>query len=661
MPCSPAGCPRLEEALERAAAGSRVLPGDEAFKLYDTYGLPRDFIEDLASNQGLRFDAEGFAREMEGAAREGARQEQLRRPQGRGLHASAPTADARTLWQRPATRSRAMPRPDLQSVPVVALFDDAKQQVWTLPAGWPERLGGPGAHTVLRRGRRSGVRSGLARGRAGALASERRGPSRRRAAARAPDRAARPARIRIGGLVIRRSRRRRCAMRPAATTPARTCSTRALRQVLGPHVKQAGLAGGARSPALRLRALPARSPPTSSAASSDIVNEAILRNEPVTTRSATPRRRSPRARWRSSARSTATACAWCPSAMGLQHRAVRRHARPRHRRHRALLITEESGVAAGVRRVEALTGLGALAFARPRSHDVRTRPHRSSTPAPTMWSRGSRRGVQIAGEGRQGSRPEAGQGGRRTTPAARRSRSPSATSRWSAGGSTMPARTCCGPSPIRSSPRSPRGSFSSPDPPPEGKVAMVASVTGNVTGRLKAGQLVKELAPMVGGGGGGRPDFAEAGGKDPAQIDAMLAAAPEVVQATAGSVSGGPIRIEPTPTPCDTCSPSSSCWLASAVPGVRADLLVARRPGFSWSCPTARAKTRARWSPTRSRARPACAPPSRPPAVHARRAFDDTSKSTPARRACRPTWCGPSSRWSPRSTRRPCRPRARWA
>ncbi len=71
-------------------------------------------------------------------------------------------------------------------------------------------------------------------------------------------------------------------------------------------------------------------------------------------------------------------------------------------------------------------------------------------------------------------------------------------------------------------------------PTADGKVAMVVSVTGNVSGRLKAGQLVKELAPMVGGGGGGRPDFAEAGGKDPAQVDAMLAAAPEVVQRLLG-------------------------------------------------------------------------------------------------------------------------------
>jgi alanyl-tRNA synthetase len=59
------GLPRLEEALERAAAGARVLPGDEAFKLYDTYGLPRDFIEDLVTHQGLAFDAAGFEREME--------------------------------------------------------------------------------------------------------------------------------------------------------------------------------------------------------------------------------------------------------------------------------------------------------------------------------------------------------------------------------------------------------------------------------------------------------------------------------------------------------------------------------------------------------------------------------------------------------------------
>ena len=41
------------------------LRGDEAFKLYDTFGLPRDFIEDACRDQGIRFDSAGFDRAME--------------------------------------------------------------------------------------------------------------------------------------------------------------------------------------------------------------------------------------------------------------------------------------------------------------------------------------------------------------------------------------------------------------------------------------------------------------------------------------------------------------------------------------------------------------------------------------------------------------------
>jgi alanyl-tRNA synthetase len=63
----------------------------------------------------------------------------------------------------------------------------------------------------------------------------------------------------------------------------------------------------------------------------------------------------------------------------------------------------------------------------------------------------------------------------------------------------------------------------------DGKVSLVVSVTKDLTARVQAGRLVKELAPIVGGGGGGRPDFAEAGGKDAARIDDLLAKAPEVV------------------------------------------------------------------------------------------------------------------------------------
>ena len=54
----------------------------------------------------------------------------------------------------------------------------------------------------------------------------------------------------------------------------------------------------------------------------------------------------------------------------------------------------------------------------------------------------------------------------------------------------------------------------------------MVAVTPDLTGRIKAGQIVKEIAPIVGGAGGGRPDFAEAGGKQPEKIDEMLEKAP---------------------------------------------------------------------------------------------------------------------------------------
>jgi alanyl-tRNA synthetase len=68
-------------------------------------------------------------------------------------------------------------------------------------------------------------------------------------------------------------------------------------------------------------------------------------------------------------------------------------------------------------------------------------------------------------------------------------------------------------------------------PSAEGKVTIIVTVTPDLTKRAPAGQLVKQLAPMVGGGGGGRADFAEAGGKDPSKIGAMLAETQKVVEA----------------------------------------------------------------------------------------------------------------------------------
>jgi len=64
---------------------------------------------------------------------------------------------------------------------------------------------------------------------------------------------------------------------------------------------------------------------------------------------------------------------------------------------------------------------------------------------------------------------------------------------------------------------------------PEGKVSIIAGVTPGLTKRIQAGKLVGAVAKFVGGSGGGKPEIAEAGGKDQSQIDAALKGAPNVV------------------------------------------------------------------------------------------------------------------------------------
>jgi alanyl-tRNA synthetase len=56
----------------------------------------------------------------------------------------------------------------------------------------------------------------------------------------------------------------------------------------------------------------------------------------------------------------------------------------------------------------------------------------------------------------------------------------------------------------------------------DGKVALITGVTKDLTSKLHAGKIVQELAKQVGGSGGGRPDLAEAGGKDTSAVETTL-------------------------------------------------------------------------------------------------------------------------------------------
>ncbi len=62
-----------------------------------------------------------------------------------------------------------------------------------------------------------------------------------------------------------------------------------------------------------------------------------------------------------------------------------------------------------------------------------------------------------------------------------------------------------------------------------GKASLVGVVSQDLRKRLNAGQIIKKVAEMVGGSGGGRPDFAQAGGKNAEKLDQALQAVYNIV------------------------------------------------------------------------------------------------------------------------------------
>jgi alanyl-tRNA synthetase len=52
---------------------------------------------------------------------------------------------------------------------------------------------------------------------------------------------------------------------------------------------------------------------------------------------------------------------------------------------------------------------------------------------------------------------------------------------------------------------------------------LLVAVTPDLTAKIKAGDIIKNIAPIVGGTGGGRPDLAQAGGRDATKLDEALA------------------------------------------------------------------------------------------------------------------------------------------
>jgi alanyl-tRNA synthetase len=528
-----AGLPRLEELLDRAAASpDRRLPGDEVFRLYDSLGVPVDFIEDLAGERQLTLDREGYERAMEGQrerARAGSTFDQ-KKAAGFTFASDA----ARTALEQTPDRFVGYDTTAIEDATIVALFDAARAQVEALAAGaqgfvvtdrTPFYLeaggqvsdtgsvsaatgeatvegvvrvvpGGPRAHRVI-------VTSG--RLEAGSL-------------------------VRLAVDVVRRDAIRR-------NHTATHLLHAALRQVLGPHVKQAGSLVAPD----RLRfdfVQPSAIQADAIARIERIVNDEVLKNTAVTTEV------------------KPTAEAMAAGAMALFGEkygdTVRVVAIPgfslelcggTHVRATGdiglFAITSESGVAAGVRRVEAVTGTGAYEQYSAQQRGYHELLHALGADAAQAKTAVERLQADVKRLTRelQDAKVKAAMGGGSGAASG-------GDDRIALNGASLIARRAdgldrAGLRTLADSLKEKLGSgvvvLASEG---DGKVSLVVSVTKDLTGKVQAGQVVKKIAPIVGGGGGGRPDFAEAGGKDPGKIADLLKESRAVVERMLGTAGG---------------------------------------------------------------------------------------------------------------------------
>jgi alanyl-tRNA synthetase len=523
------GLPRLEDVLDRATATGGVVPGEAAFKLYDTYGIPRDFIEDMVSERKLSLDVEGFDRAMEGQRVKARAKSAFKGGPAAGVEWVA-TADVQKDLEATGDRGFRGYETTTLNTHVLAVFDAQQQQVESLTAGSGGFVALAETPFYLEAGGQVsdvGTISGPG------------GEARVTAVVRAGSWPRLHGIDVIDGVVTRRD-----LVTASVSVEVRDATRRnhtathllhaALRQVLGAHVKQAGsLVAPDR---LRFDFVHFTTVTREQQLEIErIVNDQVLKNTVVQTE----------------VKSTQEAIAAGAMALfgekyGDKVRVVtvpgfsQELCGGTHVRATGdiglFAIVMEGGVAAGVRRIEAITGLDAFAaFQQNRDELARAalvlnaRPGELATRIAALQDEAKK----LARELQQAKMKAAlGGGGGGTS---------GHDDVIEVAGVKLVAREVAGldKDGLRALVDQHRDRIKSGvvviASPSDGKVAIVVGVTPDLTKKIPAGQVVKQLAPIVGGGGGGRPDFAEAGGKDASKIGEMLAAAEAVV---AGMMAG---------------------------------------------------------------------------------------------------------------------------
>jgi len=539
------GLPLLEEKIAAALElPERVLSGDEAFRLYDTFGLPYDFIEDTAATRDVKVDRDAFERSMK-EQQDRARAHAKFKETGFVLPDTDEMSGLKDQFE-------GYEQTTVAGVPIVLLFADRdspvlvntlkqEQSGWAVLQKTPFYLEAGGQVSdkgTIRGPRGEAVVEGLLR---------------------APQRRDFPRLHRIRVTSGELSKRE--LVTAEVDAPVRDATRRnhtathllhaALRKVLGSHVAQKGSLVAPD----RLRFDFVHFQPITREELDHIeriVNEEILKNISVETKE----------------RSTQEAIA--AGAMALFGEKYGDRVRVvsipgfsmelcggTHVRSTgdigSFIIVAESGVAAGVRRIEALTGMGAVAWAQGQRATV----HRIIDALKVNEDQAVQAIERLHADGKRLSREvtdlktKLAVGGGSTSSdgdeavdiggvkLARRKVGDLDKDALRGVADSLKAKIKSGVVVL--------GSASG------GKAQIVVAVTADLTAKIKAGQVVKELAPIVGGAGGGRPDFAEAGGKQPEKIEEMLAAAEGIVRRLAGGYPAPSCPSDPSCPSCPSC------------------------------------------------------------------------------------------------------------
>jgi len=498
------GLPILNEMIAKArAAGSKVLAGPEVFKLYDTYGFPMDLMGEACREQGMTLDEAGFDQAIEEqrnrARKTGGFEQETARPALAELAARVGTTK---FIGYDRLESESLVQAILKGDRLVkeAAEGDEVEIVLDVTPFYAEGGGQVGDRGVLM-------------GHDGQVEiTETTRPV--------------PTVILHKGTVTKGRIREGEQLHMTVNATTRQDAQRnhtathllhaALRDMLGPHVKQYGSLVGPN----RLRFDFAHFRPLTSRDIDEIemvVNNEVRKNERVATEVMSIQDAVAKG-----------ALAFFGDKYGEQVRVVTVESFSKelcggtHCRQTGDIglfrIVSETGVAAGVRRIEAQTGSGALADMKQLETDIRELSNLLKVGQPELVAKTRKVMTQLKDRERELEELKLKMAGSSAVESAAKTIAGIQVHVQRTDGLDVNGMRALADQ-LRDKLKSGVVALGAAN---DGKVSLLVVVTKDLVARLKAGDLIKEMAMEVGGTGGGRPEMAQAGGKDPARLDAAL-------------------------------------------------------------------------------------------------------------------------------------------